>query len=42
MNTVLTLNTHVGTHIDAPRHVGGAGLLLEAVDSCAWWRATAE
>src|SRR5215831_18585290 len=20
MNTVLTLNTHIGTHIDAPRH----------------------
>ena len=20
MNTVFTLNTHIGTHIDAPRH----------------------
>ena len=28
MNTVLTLNTHIGTHIDAPRHFladGGLG-----------------
>ena len=22
MNTVFTLNTHIGTHIDAPRHFG--------------------
>jgi len=29
MNTVLTLNTHVGTHIDAPRHFYSDG---EAVD----------
>jgi kynurenine formamidase len=29
MNTVLTLNTHIGTHIDAPRHFFGDGAAVD-------------
>jgi arylformamidase len=29
MNTVLTLNTHIGTHIDAPRHFYSAGAAVD-------------
>src|SRR6516225_11094769 len=34
MNTVLTLNTHIGTHIDAPRHfyADGASITDIALD----------
>ncbi len=29
MNTVFTLNTHIGTHIDAPRHFFGDGAAID-------------
>src|SRR5215470_12212930 len=29
MNTVLTLNTHIGTHIDAPRHFYADGCAVD-------------
>ena len=29
MNTVLTLNTHIGTHIDAPRHFLAGGISID-------------
>ena len=29
MNTVLTLNTHIGTHIDAPRHFFADGCSID-------------
>ena len=31
MNTVFTLNSHVGTHIDAPRHFVGEGTAVDEV-----------
>lgn len=31
MNTVLTLNTHIGTHIDAPRHFYADGAAIDEV-----------
>ena len=31
MNTVLTLNTHIGTHIDAPRHFYADGGAVDAL-----------
>jgi len=31
MNTVLTLNSHIGTHIDAPRHFYSGGTAIDAV-----------
>lgn len=31
MNTVLTLNTHIGTHIDAPRHFYADGAAIDAL-----------
>jgi kynurenine formamidase len=31
MNTVLTLNTHIGTHIDAPRHFYAEGAAIDAI-----------
>jgi len=31
MNTVFTLNSHVGTHIDAPRHFIGEGTAVDEV-----------
>ena len=32
MNTVMTLNTHIGTHIDAPRHFYAKGAAIDAID----------
>ena len=29
MNTVMTLNTHIGTHIDAPRHFYADGIAVD-------------
>lgn len=31
MNTILTLNTHIGTHIDAPRHFYSEGRAIDAI-----------
>ena len=32
MNTVMTLNTHIGTHIDAPRHFYADGTAIDAIE----------
>ena len=31
MNTVFTLNTHIGTHIDAPRHFYADGAAVDDI-----------
>ena len=35
--TTLTLSTHTGTHLDAPRHFTDAGITIDQVDLLPYW-----